>query len=57
VVLGSDDAAAVRYEVRMRLMENFAAYFVKLERYERQGFGTNSFFVCRESGVVMQAQK
>jgi ABC-type microcin C transport system permease subunit YejB len=41
VVLGSDNAAALRYihEVRVRLME----------RYEQQEFGTNSFFVCGDS--------
>jgi hypothetical protein len=51
VLLGPDDAAAARYihEVRRRLMENFVADFVKLERYERQEFGTNSFFVCRDN--------
>jgi hypothetical protein len=51
VLLGSDDAAALRYihEVRRRLMQDFVADFVKLERYERQEFGVNSFFVCRDN--------
>jgi len=51
VLLGSDDAAALAYiqAVRRRLMETFSAGFEKLERYERQKFGTNSFFVCRDN--------